>query len=53
MILDLHNCYVCAYAKSGKVVGGRECLDPAGENIADMALCAGKCYVRSSTELSF
>ena len=50
MISDMHNCYSCAYAASGKVVGGRECLDPAAEDAVDTAICSGKCYVRSPSQ---
>ena len=50
MISDMHYCYSCAYAASGKVVGGRECLDPAAEDAVDTAICLGKCYVRSPSQ---
>ena len=47
LILD-NRCFVCTYAKSGKVIGGRQCLDPDTENAIDVAPCDGQCYVSYS-----
>ena len=38
-------CYVCAYAQSRKVIGGKGCLNPHLYGSPNMIACEGKCYV--------